>query len=104
MHMHGFVHTHGFTHLNVTRLRQIVTHILGILVMLLYSGVVTVELHLYMIFPITILICYLIIINAIFPYLIVFLKNKLKWSNNGNNTCVCNYIAWKVHISIITVW
>ena len=65
----------------------------------------TVELHLYMIFPMTILICYLIIITAIFPYLInCFLKNKLKWSNNANNACVCDYIAWKVHISIITVW
>ena len=68
MHMHGVMHTHGFTHLNVTRLRQIVTHILG------NVTVGTVELHLYMIFPMTILIYYLIIINAIFPYLIVFSK------------------------------
>ena len=70
MHMHGFMHTHGFIHLNATRLRQIVTHTR-------YIGNVTVgtvELHLYMIFPMTILICYLIITNAIFPYLIVFSK------------------------------
>ena len=69
MNMHGFVHNHGFTHLNVTRLRHIVTH--------RYIGNVTVgtvELHLYIIFPMTTLICYLIIINAIFPYLIVFSK------------------------------
>ena len=41
---------------------------------------------------------------AIFCHIIFIVKIKLKCSNNANNTCVCDYIDWKVHISIITVW
>ena len=62
-----------------------------------------------MIFPMTILICHLTIksiigtINAISCHIIFIVKIELKWSNNANNTCVCDYIAWKVQISIITL-
>ena len=40
-------------------------------------------------------------LNAIFCHIIFIVTIKLKWSNNATNTCVCDYIAWKVHISII---
>ena len=43
-------------------------------------------------------------LNAIFCHIIFIVTIKLKWSNNATNTCVCDYIACKVHISIITVW
>ena len=38
-----------------------------------------------------------------FCHIVFMVKIKLKRSNNVNNTCVCDYIAWKVHISIITI-
>ena len=84
----------------MTRLRQIVTHLIGIYIGNVTVG--TVEIHLYMIFPMTKLICYLIRdLNAIFCHISFIVKIKLKWSNNANNTCVCDYIAWKVQISIV---
>ena len=43
-------------------------------------------------------------LNAIFCHIIFIVTITLKWSNNATNTSVCDYIAWKVHISIITVW
>ena len=43
-------------------------------------------------------------LNAIICHIICIVTIKLKWSNNATNTCVCDYIAWKVHINIITVW